>query len=197
GILQHEAGDAAHRRGGHTVDEQLAGLLPLLRPAEDAGETVQQRRLAGPGAAEQQHPFAGRHDEVEALHGGAAAASGPDVPAPEAPTGSARSPGGTTRSRPCTAGSRRPACRQPQPRASIRAPAGACGVTVSPAPSHAGSARSRPAAKRPRAPVAASARTSRHDTTPASTAPVMIAAITYTTAKSGVRDAAYQTMRSL
>ena len=44
-----------------------------------------------------------------------------DLPAPEGPSSSTRSPGRMSRSRPLTAGRDRPACRQPQPRAVIAA----------------------------------------------------------------------------
>ena len=52
----------------------------------------------------------------------ASAASSVLFPAPDAPSSNTRSPGSTTRSSPCKAWRRRPACRHPHPRASIRQP---------------------------------------------------------------------------
>ena len=69
-------------------------------------------------------------DEQRPLHlatapridrGPASAASSVDFPAPDGPSSSTRSPGSIVRSRPRSAQSRRPGCRTPQPRASIRA----------------------------------------------------------------------------
>ena len=51
----------------------------------------------------------------------ASAASSVDFPLPEAPSSSTRSPGSIVRSSPLTAQASRPPCRQPQPRASMRA----------------------------------------------------------------------------
>ena len=81
GILQHESRGAAHLGGRGAVDEQLAALLALVRAAEDAGEPVQQGRLAGAGRAQQQHPLPRLDDEVETAHGPVAAAGVPPAPA--------------------------------------------------------------------------------------------------------------------
>src|SRR5690606_19637341 len=141
---------AARACGGRTGDEQFAGGLHLIRSPEDAGETVQQRRLAGTRGAEQQHPLTGLDDQVETLHGGVAATRVSPPPA----------------ARLDLCARRRVRCH------------GLTASALSTPPAQTSSVRSRPAAKRPSAPVAASARTRSYDTRPASTAPVMIAAIT-------------------
>ncbi len=58
-VLQDESCPAATRRGGDAVDEERSRLLALVRSAEHTGEAVQQRRLARPRGAEQQHALSG------------------------------------------------------------------------------------------------------------------------------------------
>ena len=89
----------APRAGGRAVDEQRALLLALLVAAEHAGEGVQQRRLAGAGGAEQQHPLPRLDDEVEPAHGPGPAAGVPPAPARAASTGGRRRPPAGHRSR--------------------------------------------------------------------------------------------------
>ena len=56
GVLQHEPGAAAVRlRAGTPSMRSDPGLVALVGAAEDAGQAVQQRRLAGARGAEEQH----------------------------------------------------------------------------------------------------------------------------------------------
>ena len=75
GVLQHEPGAARAPGGRHAVDEQRAGLLALVVAAEHAGEAVQQRRLARPRRAEQQHALPGLDAERGVPHRPRAAAT--------------------------------------------------------------------------------------------------------------------------
>src|SRR5690606_10894887 len=81
GVLQHETGRAADVGGGAVADAQLAGVLALLLAAEHPGETVQQRRLARTGRAEQQHPLPRFDAERDILHRPCVSRGMPPAPA--------------------------------------------------------------------------------------------------------------------
>ncbi len=72
GVLQHQAG-----RGGGERPLHLAVVLV----AEHAGETLEQRGLAGSGCPEQQHALPRLDDQVEPAHRPRGAAGGTPAPA--------------------------------------------------------------------------------------------------------------------
>ena len=100
----------------------------------------------------------------------ASAARSVDLPAPEAPSRRTRSPSPISRSRPRSAHAARPACRQPQPWASI---------LIGPSKQTDGGQMrrwSRPASNPASTPVRTSARSSSHDPRPAIATPLNAAA---------------------
>ncbi len=81
GVLQHEADATALRLGRLAVDEDAAGRLPLVAAAEESREAGEERRLAGPGGPEEQHPLTGFDAQVNLARRGQLATGVAPAPA--------------------------------------------------------------------------------------------------------------------
>ena len=76
GLLQDQPDGAGARMRWLAVDGDAAGEVAGVRRLEDSGERAQQRRLARPAGADQQHALPRGDDQVEVGEDGLAAAVG-------------------------------------------------------------------------------------------------------------------------